>query len=459
MRIRRSDHLPFWLVLLTVAIGCAYYNGLYNANRLADEARKAEREGRRSEARSLWAQVAVKAESVATRYPDSRYRDDALLMQGHALKEIGECPDAIAPLHEAVAVSTDLELRAQAGLLLGECHLSAGEADSAWSVLSSLVDHPDSSMSSRALLWRGRAAMARREPADALSDLRRTREPDGLFDRAEALTALGWASDAAAVLDTARRLPFDEGRWVRALRSLGEVDLRASSSLVQRLLTRGDLTSGQRARLLMADAQRWAVLDRAYALDRFTAAASAAGDSLEGRLARAHLVMAEARQTTNLDRVVELTDELGALMLEGNEVADLAGSFAAVLDAIVFAIGPPEPVHPDLHLFRRAEEARDSLLAPPLAGQLFLLVAQRYPSSVIAPKALLAAAMLRQEIADSVQRVLQSQYATSLYTRAAGGDFPPEYSAIEDSILALLNDVVLRGERESGRGSGRGRRR
>ena len=89
MRIRRSDHLPFWLVLLTVAIGCAYYNGLYNANRLADEARKAEREGRRSEARPLWTQVAVKAESVATRYPDSSYRDDALHLQGHEVTERG----------------------------------------------------------------------------------------------------------------------------------------------------------------------------------------------------------------------------------------------------------------------------------------------------------------------------------------------------------------------------------
>ena len=53
---------------------CAYYNGLYNANRLASDARRAEREGRAGEARSLWAQAAVKAESVATRYPDSKYR-------------------------------------------------------------------------------------------------------------------------------------------------------------------------------------------------------------------------------------------------------------------------------------------------------------------------------------------------------------------------------------------------
>ena len=37
MRIRRPHHLPFLLVLFTVAVSCAYYNGLYNANRLADE--------------------------------------------------------------------------------------------------------------------------------------------------------------------------------------------------------------------------------------------------------------------------------------------------------------------------------------------------------------------------------------------------------------------------------------
>jgi hypothetical protein len=141
---------------------------------------------------------------------------------------------------------------------------------------------------------------------------------------------------------------------------------------------------------------------------------------------------------------VELTDELGALMLEGGEVINLAGHFADMLDGIVFALGPPEPVHPDLHLFRSAEEARDSLWAEPLAGRLFLLVAERYPGSVIAPKALLAAAALRPEIADSVGRVLSRQYAASPYVRAVAGDYPPEYTAVEDSIRTLMNNVVLR---------------
>jgi len=314
MRLRRT---PFLLAFLSIALGCAYYNGLYNANRLADEARKAEREGRRSEAQSLWAQAAVKAESVATRYPDSKYRDDALLMQGRALRAIGECRDAIAALEQAVVVSPDVNLRAQAALLLGECQLAIGRPDAAVLRLSPVVDHPDPAMASRALMWRGRAAMARGEPAAALPDLRRTTEPEAVFDRAAVLTALGRGGEAAAALDSAVGLPFDEAQWTPVLQGLGEVNRDAASTLVERLTRRRDLTSGQRARLLMADARRWTTADPAYATARFTAAVSAAGDSLEGRVARAHLAMAEARRTADLDRVVELTDELGTLMLEG----------------------------------------------------------------------------------------------------------------------------------------------
>ncbi len=440
MRVRRA---PSFLILATIGIGCAYYNGLYNANQLAIEARKAEREGRRGEAQSLWAQAAVKAESVATRYPDSKYLGEALLMQGRALSEIGECRDAIPPLRRAVRVA-DVAGRANAGLLLGECHLNLGRADSAWSMLSSLVTHPDSVVASRARLWRGRAALAGQRPADALADLDQTTEPDAWFDRAEALTALGRAREASMALDSARFLPFDEARWTPVLAKLGEADLTSPSALVERLLTRDDLTSGEKARLLIADAERWQQVDGVYAVERFSDAVSVAGDSLEGRLARARLAMAEVRRTTDLDRIADLVDELGDLMLEGGEVVNLAGDFATILDRIVLTVGPPEPIHPDLQLFRSAEEARDSLLARPLAARLFLRVAEQYPTSVIAPKALLAAAMVREEVSDSVQTVLRRLYAWSPYTRAAAGDFIPEYTAIEDSIRTLLNDVIIR---------------
>ncbi|MEE8268024.1 MAG: hypothetical protein V3R97_03855, partial [Gemmatimonadales bacterium] len=60
-----------WLVagLLVLATGCVYYNGMYNANRLANKAEKAERDGRSFDAQSYWAQAEVKADSVISRHP------------------------------------------------------------------------------------------------------------------------------------------------------------------------------------------------------------------------------------------------------------------------------------------------------------------------------------------------------------------------------------------------------
>ncbi|MCH7715260.1 MAG: tetratricopeptide repeat protein, partial [Gemmatimonadetes bacterium] len=229
-------------VLACVSLGCAYYNGLYNANRLANEAGKAEREGRRGEAQSLWTRAAVKAESVATRYPDSKYYDDALLLQGRALSRIGECRDAVRPLHAAVTESVDGELRVEAALLLGRCQLEVGETDTAWATLSALVDHDDPSVTSRALYWRGRAALAAGRPAAALDDLKRTAEPTALFDRALAMTELGFTREAASTLDTASALTFAEDRWAQVLARLGAVDLQSASALVERLLARNDLT-------------------------------------------------------------------------------------------------------------------------------------------------------------------------------------------------------------------------
>ena len=55
---------------------------MYNANRLANSARKAEREGRTFEANSLWGQVATKAESVVVRHPKSKYAEEATILRG-----------------------------------------------------------------------------------------------------------------------------------------------------------------------------------------------------------------------------------------------------------------------------------------------------------------------------------------------------------------------------------------
>src|ERR671914_2916059 len=78
--------------------GCVYYNGMYNANRLARSARQAEREGKTLEASSLWGQVATKAESVVVRHPTSKYAEQASLLRGIALAKLGQCDQALGPL-------------------------------------------------------------------------------------------------------------------------------------------------------------------------------------------------------------------------------------------------------------------------------------------------------------------------------------------------------------------------
>ena len=82
-----------------------------------------------------------------------------------------------------------------------------------------------------------------------------------------------------------------------------------------------------------------------------------------------------------------------------------------------------------------------------MAARLFTLVAERYPASIIAPKALLAAAELDLEVADSLRRIVRAEYPHSAYTKAAAGEFSREYTAIEDSIHRLLASEIIRGRR------------
>ena len=61
--------------------GCVYYNGMYNTNRLAKSARKAERDGRTFEANTL-GPGGTKADSVVVRHPHSKYADEADVLRG-----------------------------------------------------------------------------------------------------------------------------------------------------------------------------------------------------------------------------------------------------------------------------------------------------------------------------------------------------------------------------------------
>ena len=132
-----------WAVLAFLLGGCVYYNGMYNAKRLAGSARKAERDGRVFEANNLWSQVVIRADSLVTRHPDSKYVDEALVLKGIALARTRQCPAAVAPLGRAFTLPPDAEVVEDATLALGRCQLELGDPKSAEALLARVVETKD----------------------------------------------------------------------------------------------------------------------------------------------------------------------------------------------------------------------------------------------------------------------------------------------------------------------------
>ncbi len=442
---------PLALVALVTGsfLACAYYNGLYNANRLVRDAEKAEREGRIGEARSLWSQAAVKAESVSTRYPDSRYRDDALLLQGRALQAAGECANARAPLEDAVESSPDPTLRDTAALLLGQCYVVLSEYRSAVEVLSPLVTGRDTSLSRSASLWRGKALLATSDYAAALIDLQAAERFDAAFDLSIAYALSGKPGSARASLATRLQSRYSESRWLEVLDTIGNWYPDDAAALVAVLEVREDLTRGQRARLFLADGRRWAGSGEwRSAADSYERAVQAAGDSVDGRVAAVQLVLMRARSAQDPSELPELADAMeravSALDNGAEQEADRAEILrgaAHTLEIIEGAAGNSLDLrarHADLDLFLYAEGLRDEIKAPGIAAGLLRHLAERIPSSPIAPKALIAAAQMDPERSDSLLLVLHVKYATSPYTLQLRGVAGDQYTAIEDSLRSLI---------------------
>ena len=92
----------------------------------------------------------------------------------------------------------------------------------------------------------------------------------------------------------------------------------------------------------------------------------------------------------------------------------------------------------DLEMFLAAEGLRDVVRAPGLAAALFCRLQVVFPRSAIAPKALIAAAVLDPARSDSLLALAYTRYPTSPYTLALQGIVGDEYTVMEDSLRTLL---------------------
>jgi len=432
------------LALVLSLGGCAYYNGMYNANHLAKQAEKAQRSGRTFEAQTYWSQAEVRADSVIARHPTSQYVDDAQLIRGKSMISRGDCRQAIPALEVASLSRDSPKVAEQATALLGQCRLQSGDFSGADRAFVALLDSPDSLIRTAAALQHGRALLASGEYQAALVAVDSL--PATLADavRAAAYAGLGQVSQAMPLLEAALDAQNLTIGWDSVLAGIGRADPGAASLLTSKVVALPGLPTEQRDRLLTADGVRLLAIDPDSGLARLHQAASASpitDASLRARLITSEYVMEQAAAVADLQQARSALESLSEI---GGPSSIRALAYLRALDRLkVYTdsvhVGAPEG---DMATFVVAETVRDSLTAPRIAAELFAAVPAGWPTSPYAPKALLALASLLPQSADSIHAVLETSYAGSPYLALVAGEVTPAALALEDSLQAYASKAV-----------------
>ena len=433
-------------LLLTVLLGgCVYYNGMYNANRLARSAKRAEREGRTFEAASLWGQVATKAESVIVRHPTSKYAEEASVLRGVALARMGQCDEALKPLSRIGLTGHRPDLSEEALLATGRCQVALGNLAAADASFSLLLESKDPERRREAHYQRARLLRLAGRYEEALSTLESYREPRVRTERVLSLAGAGRGPEAFALADSLMAQRDTTRRWDSVVVALGHQDPVAASTLVDRVRRLPGQTPESQARLLLEDGLRLAPVDTARAARRLREAAGQGTGDAPGK-ARVELLRLELKRASRPEDLPPIMDSLKGVAERFRMVSDQAsqlGSVIASVHAATTAVTPPT-AQGDLRLFLAGEAARDSLQAPRLAAGIFRRILDWWPTSPYAPKAILATQQLDTTWVDSARAILETQYPDSPYLALIRGEPTMAYVQLEDSLGAFATSLVAK---------------
>lgn len=134
-------HVPRTLLVLVVAVatgGCAYFNTFYNARKVFEEAERLPRNPDGTANRNAAAQydiVVEKCEKLVLEYPKSKWVDDAILMMGKCQYNKGEYDEAILRFEELQQNFPKSRLNEEGQLYLARCHLAKEQTLPALTVL------------------------------------------------------------------------------------------------------------------------------------------------------------------------------------------------------------------------------------------------------------------------------------------------------------------------------------
>ena len=434
-------------ILLTLLLGgCVYYNGMYNANRLARSAKKAEREGRTFDATSLWGQVATKAESVLVRHPTSKYAEEASVLRGVALARMGQCDEALGPLSRIGLTGHRADLGEEALLAAGRCQMAVGNLTAADASFSQLTQSRDTDRRREAHYQHARLLRLAGRYQEALGTLESYRDPRAQTERVLSLAGAGRAQEAFVLADSLMALGDTTRRWDSVVVALGQQDPVAASTLVDRIRRLPGQTPESQARLLLEDGLRLAPVDTARAARRLREAGGAESSGDAAGRARVELVRLELKRVRRPEDLPLIQDSLKMIAQRFKMVSDQTSQLASAIASVHAAatgVTPPTP-QGDLRLFLAAEAARDSLDAPLLAAGIFRRILDWWPTSPYAPKVVLATQQLDRTWGDSVRAILETRYPDSPYLALIRGEPTPAYEQLEDSLGAFAASLAAK---------------
>ena len=432
---------------VAVLSGCAYYNTLYNSERLYIEAEALRADGFDSLAQARYEDVIRKTSEAYRGRPAGAQSAQTLFLLGRAQLRTGQPREARAALAQAATLAREPGLRPQILVYQALASARLGEEAAAVALLdegfaAGLVGQP----LGEGYLLRGRLRLAERSSADGWGDLERAAEADAAVaveagierlrlgvryrDLQQARVALGRLllnEQAGERADTVAALVASAAtRWSPSVAAtiLGDVET-----------TSWDRPARNRLALLQASLLHLAG-DTAAAEAQAWRVARGRGESV----AKARLLLARWR----LDRMRDLGDAqavLPILLPVGDEPE--AAELLAAVDALdrYSGIGLDQP----LGWFAAAEVARDRLGAPILARGLFLAYADTDPLDPWAPKALLAALHVSGNRADQDWlRGRLEAHRDSPYVQAARGGVTVGFEDLEDELRLRLSEIGTR---------------
>lgn len=426
-----------------LASGCAYYNTVYNAERLFDRAELARGEGRDSLARELYREVAGKTGAAYGARPDSDWAPRALVLLGRARLRLGELGDALAAFREAEVTAPPSDRNAVRVYVAATLAEMGDEAAAFDLVNRALEGELEGSALAEAHLLRARWLLSRDYVDQGWWDLDRVAEAQRALRVEAGVERLRWAvrrgrpEHARVAAD--RLLAYPEGgrSLSRVLELVAEAGRRWGAATAAELLAATALARwevGPRARIRIERARLLhAAGDTAAASLQAWAVAGTFGDAA----AEARVLLAGWHLETTQD-IAEAYEVRRILLPSGSDRA-----VAELLDAVdeleaLTDVGLAEP----LGWFAAAEIARDRLGAAHLARGLFLAYADGAPEEPWAPKALLAAAEVSLGEGDRAWlRGRLDAYGDSPYVLAARGGSGAGFEALEEELGLRLQEM------------------